>query len=155
MFNYKYDDLFNPTLKALQELGGSASNDEIAEKVIKILNLSEDEINDIHRGSTTKLVYRLAWARTYLKKTGYIDNSSRGIWIITEEGNRINEVDKEEIKRKVQEQSNQSNNPTEESEVYLDEDNDGEIEELTWQNEVLDIIRIYNLNSLKNYVKEF
>ncbi|MCT4509518.1 MAG: winged helix-turn-helix domain-containing protein [Tepidibacter sp.] len=68
MFEYKYDDLMNPTLKAIKELGGSASNDEIIEKIIEILSLSEEEIEDIHKGSTTKLEYRAAWARTYLNR---------------------------------------------------------------------------------------
>jgi len=55
IFKYKYDDLFNTTLQALHKLGGSASVSEIEEEVSKILNLTDDEINDIHRGSRTKL----------------------------------------------------------------------------------------------------
>ena len=66
-FKYKFDDLFNPVLKALHSSGGSSSVSEMEENVSKILNLTEDEINDIHRGSVTKLSYRLAWARNYLK----------------------------------------------------------------------------------------
>lgn len=60
IFKYKYDNLFNPTLEALHKLGGSGSVSEIEEKIIKILKLTEEEINDIHRESTTKLPYRLA-----------------------------------------------------------------------------------------------
>ena len=33
--------------------------------------------------------YRAAWARTDLKSVGAIDNTSRGIWTITEVGRRI------------------------------------------------------------------
>ena len=33
-FKYKYDDLFNPTLKALTRLGGSGAVSEIEEEVI-------------------------------------------------------------------------------------------------------------------------
>lgn len=82
-FKYKYDDLFNPTLQSLHKLGGSASVPEIEEEVSKILNLSDNEVNDIHRGSVTKLSYRLAWARNYLKRYGAIENSARGIWALT------------------------------------------------------------------------
>lgn len=60
VFKYKYDDSFNPTLKALQVLGGSGAVGEIEEQVSNILNLTEEEINDIHRESTTNLIYRLA-----------------------------------------------------------------------------------------------
>lgn len=48
-FKYKYDDLFNPTLKAIRNLGDSGSVQEIEEEVIKILNLSEDAVNEIPR----------------------------------------------------------------------------------------------------------
>ena len=83
VFNFKYDDLFNPTLKALHNLGNSGSINEIENEVSSILSLSEEEINDIHRGNTTKLTYRLAWARNYLKRYGILENSSRGIWAVS------------------------------------------------------------------------
>ena len=34
----------------------------------------------------TKLNYNLAWAKTYLKKVGALENSSRGVWSITKVG---------------------------------------------------------------------
>lgn len=86
IFKYKYDDLFNPTLVALHTLGGSGSVEEIEDKVALQLKLSDKEINDIHRGNRTKLTYRLAWARNYLKRYGLIENSARGIWALTEQG---------------------------------------------------------------------
>lgn len=85
-FNYKFDDLLNPVIEALHNLGGSGSNPEIEEQVIQLLDLSDDEINDIHRDTTTKLNYRLRWARNYLKRYGLIDNSVRGIWSLTTMG---------------------------------------------------------------------
>ena len=100
-FQYKYDDLFNPTLKALKNLGGSGSVSEIEEQVIDILNLTEDAINEIHRESTTKLTYRLAWARNYLKRYKLIENSSRGVWALTENGQKTNEVDQEKVKKRL------------------------------------------------------
>ena len=75
-----YDDLFNPALTAIHSLGGSASIEEIENTVANILQLSEEDINKIHKGNRTKLSYNLAWARTYLKKYGLLDNSSKGIW---------------------------------------------------------------------------
>jgi restriction system protein len=38
----RYDDLFNVTLEALHELGGSASIQELEEEVSKILRLGEE-----------------------------------------------------------------------------------------------------------------
>jgi restriction system protein len=70
-----------PTIQALQTLGGSGTTEEIFEKVIQILNLS-DKVLEILHGSTsqTEVEYRLAWSRTYLKKYGLLQNSSRGVW---------------------------------------------------------------------------
>jgi restriction system protein len=41
-------------------------------------------INGKSKGS--ELAYRLAWARTYLKKGGLVEDSSRGIWGLTDQG---------------------------------------------------------------------
>lgn len=97
----KYDDLFNPTIVALRTLGGSASISEIEDKVAELLRLSEAEISEIHSGNRTKLDYRLAWARNYLKRYGIIENSSRGVWSLTAKGNKVKTVNKEELKRVV------------------------------------------------------
>ena len=100
IFKYKYDELFNPTIEVLHKLG-SASIPEIEEEVSKTLNLSDEEINDIHGGSVTKLSYRLAWSRNYLKRYGLIENSARGVWSLTSEGLKVTFVDKEQVKRQV------------------------------------------------------
>jgi len=78
-------------------IDGSASNKEMEEEVAKILNLSEEQLNSIHRANRTKFSYRLAWTRTYLKNYGVIENSSRGVWSLTEKGLNLHEVDKEEV----------------------------------------------------------
>ena len=47
-------------------------------------------------GPQTKIDYRLAWARSHLKAAGFLINSSRGIWSLTEAGDdlvRIGEPD--------------------------------------------------------------
>jgi hypothetical protein len=36
IIDYKYDDLFNPVIAALRQLGGSGTNEEINEKVAEI-----------------------------------------------------------------------------------------------------------------------
>jgi restriction system protein len=76
------------TLQALKNLGGSASISEIEDELSKILNLSDEEINDIHKESRTKLSYRLAWARIYLKNAGLLENSKRGVWVLTQKGDQ-------------------------------------------------------------------
>lgn len=77
-----YDSMMNPLLEALHLLGGSGSIDEINSKTVEILDLPDEivEISHGENGSRSEVEYRLAWARTYLKKYGLLENSSRGIW---------------------------------------------------------------------------
>ncbi|CEO35930.1 restriction endonuclease [Paraclostridium sordellii] len=138
MFKYKYDELINPCFQAIKNLGGSAKNDEINEKLISMLSLQDSEINDIHRNSTTKLEYRSAWARTYLKNAGYIENSSRGVWSITELGNRVDKVDNNSVKIEARAKMNNKN---ENIEVDTEEN---DIEAYNWQDEILDIVKKIN-----------
>lgn len=87
-------DLMNPALDALRALGGSASIDELLRQVIQELNLSPEVVDAARlHGSRTDLAYQLAWARSYLKKLGLIDNSQRGVWSLTAKGHETKSVD--------------------------------------------------------------
>lgn len=139
-FKYKYDDLFNPTLTALKNLVGSGSVSEIEEQVIGILELTENAINEIHRESTTKLKYRLAQARNYLKRYGLIENSSRGVWALTENGQKTDKVDQEKVKKAVVKKDKEqriSDVKPKKGEPNL-EDNTEEIEEFGWQDKLIE-----------------
>lgn len=88
-----------PVFIALKELGGSGTNDEILNQVIKDLNIP-DEVADItHMGKVnqSELSYQLAWARTYLSKYGVIQNSARSVWSITPDFVGVDELDEKEI----------------------------------------------------------
>jgi restriction system protein len=81
-----FDELMNPLIAALRDLGGSGSIDEIYAKVVQNLKLPEDVLATLHdpeASNQTEVQYRLAWARTYLKKYGVLENSSRGVWALT------------------------------------------------------------------------
>lgn len=82
-----YTELIVPTYDALKQLGGSGTNNEIYEKVIVNLNLSDEILDEPHLGSLnqSEVEYQLAWARTYLKNYGIIVNSARSVWSITSE----------------------------------------------------------------------
>ena len=99
-----YDSLMNPLIQALRQLGGSGSIDEIYEKVVEIENISADAIAKLHdpeKSNQTEVAYRLAWVRTYLKKFGLLDNSSRGVWTLTSKSRDIDDVDPAEVVRTV------------------------------------------------------
>ena len=94
-----YSDLLWPTLLVLKARGGSASIRELEENVASLLRLS-DEVVELPHGSgpQSEVNYRAAWARTHLRLIGAIDNTSRGVWAITEHGRSI---DTEERLRKL------------------------------------------------------
>jgi restriction system protein len=80
-----FDQLIVPTVKALIELGGSGSIVEINSKVYEIVGLTDEILQIPHNeeGTIIEVDYRLAWSRTYLKKYGLLENSSRGIWSLS------------------------------------------------------------------------
>ncbi len=118
-----FDSLMNPLLDALFALGGSGSIDEIYEKVLELENIGE-EISSIphnaEKSTQTEVAYRLAWARTYLKKFGFLENSSRGVWALTKLAKEqkhvlpqvvvkeVREADKVESRKKVKKLKNES-----------------------------------------------
>lgn len=95
-----FDQLMLPLIKALINLGGSGSVDEIYEAVIKLEKFDEKTLAILHnseKSSQTEIGYRLAWARTYLKKAGYLENSSRGVWALTEKAKKSETIDVKKI----------------------------------------------------------
>ena len=96
--------LVEATFKAIVACNGSATNDEIQEQVISILELPDSVINVMHADNTqTRLQYELRWARTYLKKYGAIENSVRGIWAIASGFEGFTEIDGSQVCKKVRE----------------------------------------------------
>ena len=96
-----YTFFFEPTLKALDELGGSGSNEEIYNRVLTITHLSTEVINEMHNFTMTEVEYRLAWARTYLKNFGAIESSKQRVWALTAKGKKMlkeNQIDPKEIR---------------------------------------------------------
>ncbi|HEV2997514.1 MAG TPA: restriction endonuclease [Solirubrobacteraceae bacterium] len=89
-----YKDLLWPTLRAVREIGDSGTIEEIVEKVIELEGFTEDQQAVLHgEGPRTKIEYRLAWARTYLKGMGALNNSERGVWSTTERGRTMTSED--------------------------------------------------------------
>ncbi len=82
-----HTELMWPVLQALKALGGSGTISELNNWVISRGNFTEEQLQLLHKeGPQTKLEYRLAWARSYLKGIGAAQNSGRGVWTITKLG---------------------------------------------------------------------
>lgn len=129
-----YDELIEPLFKALIQLGGSASNEELEEEVADLMRLTDKQLNEIHKGTKTKFSYRLAWARTYLKRFGLINNSTRGVWALTSDGQKRRFVNKDEIVKSVKKEASESTPKKNGREPE-------ELKELQWQEKALSVIR--------------
>ena len=83
------------TIKALKNLGGSATIQELDEKVIELEGVTEAEqaFTLPRYQNRPRVNYYLAWARTYLKRGNALVNSSRGVWALTEIGAAITRLD--------------------------------------------------------------
>ena len=136
----KYKDLLWPILKALKALGRSASIQEISEKVASDLKLSDEVLNISHKDvlGVSEFDYQCAWARTYLKKVGAVDNSKRGVWAISETGRKIRT--EKEIREKVRLWENEEGKRHSKKAGSVDEDenvSDGQ----NWEEELIGLIR--------------
>lgn len=77
--------MYLPIMRALLDLGGTASVDAMDSRVIEIMGLPKELYTLPHRpeSNRTEVAYRLAWARSCLRKYGWLINVSRGVWSIS------------------------------------------------------------------------
>jgi restriction system protein len=132
-----YDAMMNPLLQALRELGGSGTIEEINGRVIDIMDLSNQQIEILHnpdKGGSTEIEYRLAWTRTYLKRYGLLENSSRGVWALNELGRQVEEVDSKEVVRVIRDQMKKDRK------TKIENSLEEEGLDISWQDELLDVL---------------
>jgi restriction system protein len=115
-----YDKMLWPTLQAIKDLGNSGSNQEIEDRAIEIAGYSDEQLGVLHGdGPQTEIRYRMAWARTYLKVVEAIENSSRGVWSITDYGRSLAEADMAGIPSRVRARSPRRSASKETTELQL------------------------------------
>lgn len=97
-----YHAMLWPTLLALKELGDSGSIQEINDKASETAGFTDAQLSVLHGdGPQTEVRYRMAWARTYLKAVGALENSGRGVWSITDYGRELSEIEVRDIPARV------------------------------------------------------
>ena len=137
-----YDKFFEPAFLALKELGGSATVEELDRKTFEIMKLSDDQLAVIHKGNQSKAEYKMAWARTYLKKYGLLTNTDRGVWAITTKGSSVEKIDSKAITESVrtafpkkQKHESIADSQNEQEDPI---DSDTTVSSPNWETEVLD-----------------
>jgi hypothetical protein len=78
-----YQDLLNPLLQAFHEHSGPLKVEDQIADVSSRLHLSAEQVSLMQTPRRSKIDYRLAWARNYLKRIGFIENIERGVWQLT------------------------------------------------------------------------
>ena len=137
-----YKHFFEPTLKALDLLGGSGSNEEIYKKVLEITNLPKDVVEEMHTFTMSEVEYKLMWARTYLKNFGAVENSKQGVWALTVKGAKM--LKSGEINPKEISQFTNKKHGQETSEADSETDDVPEEEKKDWREQISDILRNMN-----------
>lgn len=134
-----FDQLIVPTLRALKKLGGSGTIEEIDETVYEIADIPEDILKIPHNenGLLSEVDYRLAWSRTYLKKFGLIDNSSRGIWSLISNDLDLEKIDKDLIVKSVRDSNKKSEAKKDDDITQNAKILEEETEATTWKEDLL------------------
>ena len=126
---------YEPTLRALNELGGSGSNEEIYNRVVTITILQNDVLDVMHNFTMTEVEYRLAWARTYLKNYGAIENSKHRVWSLTAKGAKMlrdGNIDVKDIYNFTAKKQGKT--------VITSDDEVAEIEPVNWREQITNIL---------------
>jgi len=88
-----YVEMMLPTLKAMAELGQPTPYATVDQRAIEIAGLTPEQVAVEYPAepsqSGPKILHRIAWARTLLKKIGAADNPTRGSWTATDLGIEI------------------------------------------------------------------
>ncbi len=130
-----------PTLEAINQLGGSGTNEEIVDKIIEIQNYPTEVQTASHtRGNRTKLEYRAAWARTNLKRVGAINNSNLGVWSITKIGGTLSDEEIEQRIKNFRTIERQKRRETAETINEVNTDLDDETDQ-NWKVQLLDVLK--------------
>lgn len=125
-----------PTLRSVKALGGSARSREITDHMVDIGGFPDEALAVIYGPDRPKsvLVDRMDWARSYCKLGGALDSPQRGLFLLTELGQEILDLDDREARERLAEldrqvrQSRRRSTATEpaDEQADLDEDEDGQ-----------------------------
>ena len=98
----KYDDFMRPTLHALDQLGGSASIEEIQDRLVALMDLSPAQMEAAYPKSGALIAPdRMSWARSHLKIAGLLKSAGKGIWVLTDQGREAMSLAPADLKSRV------------------------------------------------------
>jgi restriction system protein len=78
--------LFLPILEAPRELGGSATPSELKDKLVKMLDITDEELEQKLKTGMSRIDNEISWNKVYLTRARLLDASNPDVWSLTEEG---------------------------------------------------------------------
>lgn len=100
--NIRKDDFYLPTLQVLRELGGSASIEEIEERLIERFGFDQPQLDAVYDVSGDNIITdKMSWARSYLKFPELVSNDGRGVWVLTEAGRAAADLPVETVRKMI------------------------------------------------------
>lgn len=92
LFDQKIDGVpqfvsyFMPVLEVLRDVGGQAKPKDVMDEIASRYDLPEEAMKQTNKNGQPTFYNRVAWARFYLVKVGYLYSPKRGVWALTDEG---------------------------------------------------------------------
>lgn len=127
-----------PIVETLKQLGNSGTAGEVTDRVIERLGMTETEQEETTASGQPKLRNQIGWARFYLAKANYIDASQKGVWTLTEQGQKA-KLDPESVYlmfQRIQKTFPRSNRPS-----SGDSEEDEEIEQPDYKAQFLSLLK--------------
>lgn len=139
----------NPLLEVLRESPAPLPIEELDRRVVARMDLPADVLaipHDAKKPDRSEVEYRIAWARTWLKKSGHVTNPRRGFWTVTDLGRTAGAVDVAAVLAKVTAQYRADKKPAngaaappatdDESTTSPEDEEDGDVSAATDEDEV-------------------
>ena len=76
------EELQESVMGCLEAFGGKATNAQILHWATENLNLTQPQLEVLRSGNRSEVEYRLAWARTRLRKQGLINRIGPSTWAL-------------------------------------------------------------------------
>lgn len=88
--NSEFLKYFAPLIQAIKELGGSVTRKEAHEKVIELMDITEEELSVTYeKTGASRVLNQIDFARNDLAHEGFISSGTKGVWALTELGMNI------------------------------------------------------------------
>ena len=88
--NSEFLKYFAPLIQAIKELGGSATRKEAHEKIIELMDITEEELSVTYeKTGASRVLNQIDFARNDLAHEGFISSGTKGVWALTELGMNI------------------------------------------------------------------